>query len=467
MSRPALCDATLDGADAACAHRSDGVRGERRGRGATASRPAVSAGAAGAPSAPTTAVRYWYLAGVASWFIPQGMLSVLVPWIIGEHLQLGAGRYFGFAYTVFTLPTVLLVLVGGLAVDRFDARRILIIVQTGLGLLALAVMGISAGGWLSYPVLLGYLLAVGVSSAFVRPARDWLLTPVAGSRVQPLVTAATAVQFGVQIAGFSIAAAVELLGIAPMFAAMGTVLLFGALGTARLPVSRVTGDEPAPYAEGSRRADTIAAVLNEPIRALRAAPGLTPVMLINLVVGVCYTGAYFVIVPSLILGFEGTGAGELSAANVAFMSGTLVATFVLPRTGGLVGRHVSSMLAALVVNGIALATICLANSMVWVIAGMLVWGMGTGVAIVLGRTIVQERAPVSLRARLLALYTLTFLSGTPLGSLLMGLLAERFGAPAAGIGAAGLTVGVLLVLGLATDLARADAFVPPGEDRED
>ncbi|MEM9386289.1 MAG: MFS transporter [Pseudomonadota bacterium] len=397
----------------------------------------------------------WYLAGVASWFIPQGMLSVLVPWIVGHQLHLDGARYFGYAYLVFTLPTVLCVLLGGWVADRYDERRVLLMSQGLLGALAAALGLITFAGHLTYGLLLAYLCCVGTASAFVRPARDSLVGPVSGGQIQRFVTASTAVQFGVQVIGFTLAGWVERTGAGLMFKFMALMLLMGALAALRLPAP----GEPR-HVQAQQRRAAIRGLLHEPLSVLRVAPGLTPVMLVNLVTGICYNGAYFVIVPKLVLELEGSGARELAFANTAFMLGTLAMTIELLRRRGLARRHVTNLFLAIGANGIALTLICLSSSISGVVLGMGLWGMGTGVAIALGRTIVQERSPTALRARLLAMYMLTFMAGTPIGSVTLGLLAERIGVVGAGVVAAAFTMAAIVLLAVVTDLRRADAFTP-------
>ena len=50
-----------------------------------------------------------------------------------------------------------------------------------------------AGGWLAYGGLIAYALAVGAAGAFVMPARDAMLTRVAGSGLGRAVAVMTAV----------------------------------------------------------------------------------------------------------------------------------------------------------------------------------------------------------------------------------------------------------------------------------
>ena len=57
---------------------------------------------------------------------------------------------------------------------------------------------------LSYGLLIGYALVGGIVGAFSQPARDALLSRVAGDRIQRTVTIVMGMQFGVQILGISL-----------------------------------------------------------------------------------------------------------------------------------------------------------------------------------------------------------------------------------------------------------------------
>jgi MFS family permease len=64
-----------------------------------------------------------------------------------------------------------------------------------------------------------------------------------------------------------------------------------------------------------------------------------------------------------------------------------------------------------------------------------------GIAMTMGRTLVQENAPEALRSRVMSIYTLSVLGGTPLGNLLMGHLAAQVGV-LAGITIAAIAMAV-------------------------
>ena len=73
----------------------------------------------------------------------------------------------------------------------------------------------------------------------------------------------------------------------------------------------------------------------------------------------------------------------------------------------------------------------------------LVWGLGAGVVMTQGRTIVQAAAPETHRARILSLFQLGLMGGAPLGALLIGYLAAFTGPRGAAVYPAGCMLLVL------------------------
>ena len=75
-----------------------------------------------------------------------------------------------------------------------------------------------------------------------------------------------------------------------------------------------------------------------------------------------------------------------------------------------------------------------------------VWGLGGGLTMTMGRSIVQESAPPELTARLVSIYAFAMSAGMPIGSLAIGHAAQTWGTlNAALLPALGMAATVLLV----------------------
>lgn len=115
-------------------------------------------------------VRYWLAIGCASFAVQ--IMSVSVGWQIYDITR--NPLYLGYVGLAQFLPPLLLVLVTGLAADRFNRRFIM---AACLALEALCALGLLAFTW-SQPTgvtpVFGILVALGVGRAFLNPASDAL-----------------------------------------------------------------------------------------------------------------------------------------------------------------------------------------------------------------------------------------------------------------------------------------------------
>lgn len=376
----------------------------------------------------------WYLGGAGSWFAGYGMQMILFPWLVAVVLREPAARV-GIAQMSLMAPAILFMLWGGAVADRADCRRLLIRYHLLTALPPAALAALIAGGHLSYPILIAYGLVTGTLSALVIPARDALLTRVVSHGLQRAIAVTTAAQFVSQLAGIAVGGAAGRVG------AVG-LLILQALGLALggLAVSRLL---PAPSAHA--RDESRLAAMRDGLREVWTSPRIFPVIVAMFAVGVFYVGAFVVLLPLIVRDAYAGGSAELALVNTCFWGGTIAATMLQIRLGGLhrPGRAVTVALAggAVVLTAMsvpgplsALALLCLA------------WGAGAGIVMTQGRTIVQLAAPESHRARVLAVFQLGFTGGGPVGALAMGYLAAGAGPRAAMVYPAAAMLVVLALL---------------------
>jgi MFS family permease len=153
---------------------------------------------------------------------------------------------------------------------------------------------------------------------------------------------------------------------------------------------------------------------------------LAPVLSANLAVGVLYVGAFLVILPLIVRDVYGGGSAELSLVSLGFWGGTIAATLVQIRLGAL-RRPGRAIVLALALGAGVLAAMAWPSSFLTFVSLCLVWGLGAGVVMTQGRTIVQSAAPETHRARILLLFQLGLMGGAPVGALLIGYLAALTG----------------------------------------
>jgi MFS family permease len=387
----------------------------------------------------------WFAAGIAAWFGAWGIQMVVFSWLVVGTLHASA-EWVGVAQTSTMLPALFLVLFGGAVADRVDPRRLVVVLHAvaviPVALLALAV----ATDRLSLLGLGVYGVAIGTVSAFSMPARDALLSRVAGQDLMRAVTSMTAAQFGAQSAGNLLAGSARWWGPVPAIALQALLLLAGALVLLRVPAL-------APPPRPAERPSALREI-GEALRIVAREPRLRTPLLLVLAVGFFFIGPFTVAVPLLVRDFYAGGAAEISLVVMLFPLGTITGSLWL-RSRGLRRKGRAALLALGVGCG-ALASMGLGLPFPALMAATFCWGLGGAVFINASRTLYQAAAPEGQRARVLAAYQLGFLGGAPLGSICAGLLGAALGIQDALLWFAGGMLLAVISVWLGTGMARME-----------
>ena len=271
-----------------------------------------------------------YMAATASWFFHFGIQMVLFAWLVAIELHESADRV-GLAQTAMMLPSLLFILIGGVAADRFGGRRVAGLAQLIAGVAPLVLAVIVARGGLSYTILILYALWIGVCQAFIAPARDGMLTQVSGADIQRTVIIVTGVQFGMQLVGFAVAAAADLSGPVPLMVIQSLAILAGALCYLRLRIDHVRDRSSAGEAGSQMVRDGIRHVLRSEV--LRAA------MILTFSVGILFMGVFMVGIPLLLRDLHDASPADLAFANVCNVFGIILTIAYLLKRGGIRARR--------------------------------------------------------------------------------------------------------------------------------
>jgi MFS family permease len=381
----------------------------------------------------TAALRTYLLAN-AAFLVPSGLFTVLFPWLVVGALHESPERV-GIAQMVTQLPPVFLMLVAGFLADRFEQRRILVVTHLLVAVAQLATAALVYSGALSFATLLWLTLFGGIAGTFSGPPRDALLTRVAGAQIQRTVTLVIGLQFGAQVVGFVLASLTDRVGAASLLVLSATLFALGAIPSARLPSS-----EPTPNAGGRMLRD-----IGDGLRVALRSERIRPVLILTFALGLFFIGSFVVLLPLIIRDVYHGDAADLSLAFGANMTGTLVVIAFLMRRGGVQRQGRAFMLALLF--GSAMLLLLYVRPPYWAFFVLnFVWGLGGGLTMTMGRSIVQESAPPELTARLVSIYAFAMSTGAPIGSLAIGYAAQIFGTlNAALLPGIGMAATVLLV----------------------
>lgn len=358
----------------------------------------------------------WYLVSSASFVIPLGVGQLLLPWLLAIYLEESATRI-GLAQMIAQLPVVMLVLWGGWLGDRMDQRRLLIYLTGIMTIPPLVLAAIFYWGSVTYLVVVLYSVIMGCFMAFVQPARDALVNRVAGQRIQQVVTITVGLQWGVQIIGFAIGSTADFVG--PTILLLLISLFMGAamLAVKLIPPLEETENEAT---------DGIVSQIKDGLRIAWSNLKIRTAMLQILALAVFFSGAYLVLLPVMIRELYGGGSLGLAGGFGFNLAGTVLATLVLMKTGRIRYPGRALIFGSLFSCSFLLTlTLPLVDWLFYLI--LFFWGAGGGLIVIMSRSIVQENAPDTHRARIMSIFSLAMMGGSPIGSLLMGLLIDQVG----------------------------------------
>ncbi len=388
---------------------------------------------------------HYYLVGTASWFMAYGIQSVMFAWLVTMVLRETPERV-GLAQMALLLPGTLLILIGGSYADRFGGRQVVVIAQSFAVLVTAYLLFVVGTDRLSYPLMVGYALLMGLAQAFVTPARDGLLNEVAEGRLQRTVMLTSIMQFGLQMIGFLIASLSDAVGPELILVVQMLALLTGVIGFRRIRLQRPQAAHSPPRLWHS---------VLEGGRTVFASSSMRMVMIQNVAMALFFMGSYIVTMPILV---REVFAG--SAQDLAFMNGAnslgLVLTIVLLLRAGDVRRQGRALILSQAIGAVVLAAAGIAPSFpLWVFA-LFVWGTCGGIAMTMSRTIMQEQAPEAQRGRVMSFYSFSFMGAGPIGAVLCGVLVENFGPQLALMVAAGSMFAIILLVGFGSRLWRLE-----------
>lgn len=398
-----------------------------------------------------------YYGLVACYFFSFGMQFVLFPSLVAFFLGATAAGV-GLAQSALSAPMFCFLLFGGLLAERAKAGPTLAQLNIIFALASAGLCAIVMMDALTYTILVGYAVIVGACAAFMMPVRDAALNGVvmresARGRPTSLATAAattTAVQIGAQIAGIVVARNSGS-DPAPYLAMQAVALTMGACVAFFLQAPKPTGHERTISGALRDVGDGLAYAFRNPV--------MSPMLLSAAYTGVFVIGSFQVLFPLIVRdAYGGTAdmqAERLSTLFAAFWCASFVSAVILSRAKPL-QKPGRAMILSHLVGAAALFTFAADKPFAWFVVITVMWGLAAGVAISMSRTIVQGAAGQKYLGRVLAVYSMGFMGGAPIGSAIVGFAAAELGSrTAALIPATGLALAAI-ALAVFTPLWRHD-----------
>jgi MFS family permease len=375
-----------------------------------------------------------YYAGQAVSLTGTWMQMAAQSWLV---LTLtGSATQLGLVIALQTLPVLLLGPYGGVVADRVDKRRLMVVLQSIMGVQALVLGLLTVTGNVHVWEIGALAALLGLNNAFENPARQAFMLEMVGpeslrnaiSLNSVLVNVARSI--GPAVAGILIATVGE--GVCFLVNAASFVAVVSSLQTldrTAISPSPPSGREPGQLREG--------------LRYVRSTPELALPLLMMALVG-CLAYEFQVTLPVMAkqgLHVGATGFGFMTAAmGVGAVAGGLVVA-ARGRTGMpmLVG-------AATAFGALLLLAGAAPNLPVELVA--LVFAGAANIAFMAsGNSTLQLAADPRMRGRVMSLWFVAFQGSTPIGGPLIGWIMAFAGARA-GLGVGGVTCLLAALLGL-------------------
>jgi len=384
-----------------------------------------------------------YFAGQSISLIGTWMQMTAQAWLVLSLTH--SSTALGGVVALQTLPVLLLTPYGGLIADRSDKRRVMVVLQSAMGVQALVLGILTVTGAVRVWEIAVLAAILGVNNAFENPSRQSFMLEMVGrehlrnavSLNSVLVNVARTI--GPAVAGILIATVGE--GVCFLANAASFAAVVGSLVT--MDRSALSPSEPAPRERGQ---------LREGFRYIRRTSELAVPLMMMAVAG-CLTYEFQVSLP--VLASRGLHAG---ATGFGFMTAAMGIGAVLGglRVAARGKTGLPPLVAAAWVFTAALALAALAPSLGLELVALALVGGASISFMSTGNSTLQLNAAPSMRGRVMSLWFVAFQGSTPIGGPIVGWVMAEMGARA------GLGLGACACLAVAVAGLLAIRRLPGG-----
>jgi len=368
--------------------------------------------------------------------------SVALSWLV---LELGNSEFLlGLTNFAAMVPLLLLSIPAGAIVDRFNHKRLLLISQTGImasvGVLAAATLA----GVRSIPLILITAVTGGLFNAIGFPLWSVFINDLVGPENLRSAVALNSVRFnltrviGPAIAGVLLAAYGA--GVCMAIAAVSSLAVISAIAAVKVPQSR---PKPAPpWAEA----------MKEGLSFCWADKSALRLLLLTTVVGFLIM-PYQTFLSAFVRDILGRGPETLGLLLTSVGAGAIGGALISGRRFA-ARRPQNTVTVLMLVAGLSLAGLAFTRSMALSMAVLAVLGLSSVAYLAIANATLQLTCPQELLGRVMGVWTVVNAGMQPLGSLVIGAVAETAGLTQALASAGGISAAVAAVAGFGGALRR-------------
>ncbi|WP_328502626.1 MFS transporter [Streptomyces sp. NBC_00457] len=329
----------------------------------------------------------------------------------------GSSTAVGITTALQFLPMLLFGLYGGVLVDRLPKRPTLLVTQTAMGLTGLALAFLTITGHVEVWHVYVAAFAVGLATVLDNPARQSFVSEMVGpDQLQNAVSLNSANFQSARLIGPAVAG-VLITGVGTGWAFLFNGLSFVApiVGLLLMRARELYVVERAPRGKGQ---------LREGLRYVAGRPELIwPIVLVG------FVGTFAFNFPVYLSAFADdifhAGAGSYSLFNTLMAVGSVAGALLAARRGT---AKMRVLIAAAVAFGVLEVVASLAPSL-WLFALLMApIGIAAMTVNVTANTSIQMATDPAMRGRVLSLYMMVFLGGSPVGAPIVGWITDTYGA---------------------------------------
>ncbi len=378
--------------------------------------------------------RIWFIGALVS-NIGAWMQATAQNWVVLTELTDTDALAVGITMALQFAPQLLLVPITGLIADRFERRKILMVTQSCLMVLGLALGLLLILGHAELWHLYGFALALGLVNAVDTPARQTFVADlVSGSNMSNAVALNSASfnaarMIGPAVAGFLIVLVgsgwVFVINAFTFVAVLVALAMLRGLTVHRMPRATGSGSQ---FVAG--------------FRYVARRPDLVIVFVIVFLIGAF--GMNFPIFSSTMAVEFGRGAGEYGVLNSIIAIGSLTGALLAARRER---ARLRVIILASAFFGVAVLIAAFMPTYWAFAASTILIGFGAVSILTTANGYVQTTTDPELRGRVMALYMAILVGGTPIGAPIVGAVADTWG-PRWALGVAAVAAGAAALIGL-------------------
>lgn len=365
------------------------------------------------------------------------MQDVALSWLVLSLTQSPVAL--GWTMTIRFLPALLFSLYGGVLADRLPKRQTIIVAQCVQLLVALTLAVLTSTELITVAFIYALAGTRGLIDAVEGPTRQAFIPEMVGTGDLSNAVALNSTQFNAaRIAGPAVGALViSTLGLAACFflnaaSFLAVIVALFAMRPSELhPVSR------APLDKSLRQ-------IRDGLRYARSTPDVVVILIVMGAIGT-FGYNFQTLLPLVTKYLLDSGASSLALLTSSMGAGSVVAGLIVAYRGRPTQRL---LLGAAACFAVLLFLVGLSGWRSLTMGLMFLVGVFGVLFMITANTRLQTLVPGHMRGRVMGIYVLLFIGTTPIGSILIGQLAEHLGVRTtvltmAGLCAVGVIAGIL------------------------